>query len=258
MERPPIDPSKILAQRYNPANLRIQLRLAENLVAGLSEFEGEWNKFVDAMHQIIKVCEEGHVAPWDREELDELLKKVEAIRLDLASRQHIVLPEFRDPVAKFLRTSVRTYSDALWSLIGEVVTQRDGTILVPIEDDGELIYNVSLKNFEINVGEARAEIARRRRVLNDEVNKLSIVLEEAQRAQDEAHKLDLEKIQAVKLIPLVWARLKESTIGKIVWWFGEEPLRKWLLPLVVAGAAAAIPSIRHGIAAVVQWFLARF
>src|SRR2546423_218706 len=117
MERPRPDPSKILVQRLEPANLRIQLRLAENLVSGLDEFVREWDRFVVAMGKIIKLCEDEHLSLWDPQ-LDELLRKVESIRLDLASRQHIVLPDYRDPLAKILRTSVRMPSDALWSLIG--------------------------------------------------------------------------------------------------------------------------------------------
>ena len=240
----------------SPANLRVRLRLAENLVTGLDEFEHEWDSFVRAMHEILELCEEEHRSLWDPQ-LDELLKGVEAIRLDLASRMQIVLPEFRDPLAKFVRTSVRANSDALWSLIGET-SIVDGRMMVPIEDDGELRYQVSLKTFEINADEARGEITRRRRILKEDVSRLTIMLEEAERAKGEAHRLELEKSQAAKLSRLVWTRLRESPFGKIVWWFGEEPLRKVLPGLLVAGAAFVIPPIRHGIVALVQWVLSQF
>jgi len=45
-----------------------------------------------------------------------------------------------------------------------------------------------------------------------------------------------------------------ATIISIV----EEPFRKWLLALVVAVAATAIPAIRHTVVAVVQWFVSQF
>ena len=211
------------------------------------------------MHQIIKACEDDGVSLWDPG-LGELLRKADAIRLDLASRQQIVLPEFRDPLAKFLRTSVRTYSDALWTLIGVSARDSDGTVMLPLADDEEPLCQVSLRHFEINADEARGEIARRRRILNEDVSRLKIMLEEAERAQDEAHKVelenvqaaklaqfDVEKIRAVKLMPLVWARIKESKIGKLVWWFGEEPLRKLLGAALVAGAFA-----------LVRWLVSRF
>jgi predicted nucleotide-binding protein len=183
MERPRPDPSTVLARRFDLANLRVQLRLAENLVAALDDFEREWDRFVGGMHGIIKACDEEGVSLWDPG-FDEVLRKAEAIRLDLASRQQTVMPEFRDPLAKFLRTSVRTYSDALWTLIGVSARDSDGTLMLPLAGDGEPLYQVSPQHFEINADEARGEIARRRRILNEDVNKLTIMLEEAQRAPD--------------------------------------------------------------------------
>jgi hypothetical protein len=239
MERPQSDPSRILAHRYDLTNLRVQLRLAETLVTGLDEFEREWDRFVGAMHEMIKRCEKQGVSLWDDPRLEDGLKNAEAIRLDLASRQHIVLSELRDPLATFVRTSVRTYSHALWSLIGWTNTVN-GRMTVPIDDDGDSVYQVILKKFEINADEAHGEIARRRRTLVGDVNQLKIMLEEAQRATDEAHQLALEKVHAAKLIPLLWAKFKESKVGKVVWWFGEEPLKKLLVALFAAGAVTLV------------------
>jgi len=239
MERPRPDPSKILVQRLEPANLRIQLRLAENLVSGLDEFEREWNKFVEAMKEIITRCEQEDLYLYHLQ-LDRLLRDVEAIRLDLASRQHIVLPDYRDPLAKFVRTSVRTPSDALWSLIGLSQILADGRVIVPMDDEGHQVYNVSLKNFEINVDEARGEIGRRRRTLNEEVSRLKIMIEESERAQAEAHQLELRSVRSVKVMPLIWARFKESPVGNVVWWLGEDPLKKLLVALFAAGAVALV------------------
>jgi len=53
-------------------------------------------------------------------------------------------------------------------------------------------------------------------------------------------------------------RFKQSPVGKFLWWFGEEPLRKLLGSLVVAGVLAAIPPIRHAIASLVGWIISRF
>ena len=205
----------------------------------MDEFEREWDRFVVAMRETIKLCEEEHLSLWDPR-LDELLRKVESIRFDLASRQQTVLPDYRDPLAKILRTSVRTHSDALWSLIGLSRTDADGTVMVPIEEDGELVYQVSPKNFEINVDEARGEIARRRRSLNDDITTFKIMIEESERAHAQAYQLELQGGHSVKVMPLIWARLKASPVGKVVWWLGEEPLKKLLVALFAAGAVALV------------------
>jgi len=238
------------------ANLRVQLRLAEDVISALDDFERQWDKFVMMMGEIIRLCGEEHLTFWDPQ-LDELLKKVEAIRLDLASRQELVLPEFRDPLAKFIRTSVRSYSGDLWTLIGVFARDSDGTVVVPIGDDGEPTYEVSQRNFEINTDEARAEVVRRRRILTEDVRKLKVMIEEAERVWAEEHELELEKVHATKVVPLLWSRFKGSTVGRIVWWFGEEPLRKVLLGLLVAGAGVAIPPIRHGVADLIHRLLGR-
>lgn len=65
--------------------------------------------------------------------------------------------------------------------------------------------------------------------------------------------------------PLVWSppvgrlvRFKQSNVGKFLWWFGEEPLRKVLGSVLLAGVLAAIPPIRHVIANLLQWVLSVF
>jgi hypothetical protein len=51
----------------------------------------------------------------------------------------------------------------------------------------------------------------------------------------------------VKLPPrTMLVRFKESPVGKFLWWFGEEPLRKWLGAVLLAGVAA-----------LVKWLLSR-
>ncbi len=257
MERPHTDPSATLVRRFELANLRVQLRLVEHVLEELDEFDKLWDRFVLGLRKIIKPSEEKGL-PLSDPQLDDVLREVDAIRLDLASRQHIAVPDYRDPLAKFLRTGIRTFSNELWSLIGESFTQKDGTLLVPIDEEGESIYKVSLKNFEINVAEAGAEIARRRRVLKEDVRKLTIMLEEAERAHAEAHRLELERVQATALSHQAWTKFRESTLGKIVWWLGEEPLRKWLLGVLGVIVLGLIPPIRHGLGAFLQWVLSRF
>jgi len=66
--------------------------------------------------------------------------------------------------------------------------------MVPIDDDGGRVFKVSVRNFEINADEASGEIVRRRRTLVEDVNKLKIMIEEAQRAADEAQSLAWRRV----------------------------------------------------------------
>ena len=56
----------------------------------------------------------------------------------------------------------------------------------------------------------------------------------------------------------MWMRLKGTTAGRLVWWFGEEPLKKALGAAVVAVSVWVIPPIRHGVAALIRWIASFF
>ena len=66
------------------------------------------------------------------------------------------------------------------------------------------------------------------------------------------------RFSTVELPAIKVARFKESKVGKVLWWFGEEPLKKWLGAAVVAAAGVLIPPIRHAISAFFQWIVSRF
>jgi hypothetical protein len=245
MERPTADPSKTLALRYDLANLRVQRRQLQHDLEELDKFEQVWEEFVRGLGEGIRACQEKRLSFWDPQ-LDLRLKLVETLRLDLAGRQYTVLTELSDPMGKFLHTSVLVPSKDLLTLFFVVDVDQYGTVRVPIGDFDEERYEASETKFERNAAEARVEITRRRRRLQADETKLTIMLEEAQRAQDEANKFELDKIKAARLMPLVVARLKDSKVGKIVWWLGEEPLKKALIALLVA--LAAISPARHWVA----------
>ena len=62
-------------------------------------------------------------------------------------------------------------------------------------------------------------------------------------------------VPPVSRTQMVLAKVKGSTVGRVLWWFGEEPLRKLLGSLLVGGVLAAIPPIRHVFVALLKWIL---
>ncbi len=240
----------LAGQRFDVANLRVQIRIAEQLRERLNDYEQRWDRFVLMMRAILDACERGRLSLWGPK-LADGLKNAEDARLDLASRQPTLFPDCRDPLAKFLHTSVRTFSPALWELIGDAVVDDDGKTLVPVDDDGELIYDVSLRRFEINAEEARAEIARHRHDVEAQVRKQRTMLEEAERAVADEHVRQLEKLRTASVTRLAWDKLKGSWLGKVVWWFVEEPLRNLLWGGILA--LIAIPPVRNAALALLRW-----
>lgn len=218
-----LDSSAAVARRFDVANLRVQIRQAQHRLDELDIFQDRWDEFAGYLHMIIAACEKPPGSFWDPR-FDDLLREAEAIRLDLATRHHIAIQDYRDPLAKFVRTSVRKDSEDLWSLIGDTVTGRRGEVLVHPDDGGN--DAVSSRVFELNSQEARAQIVRRRRDLQEEIGTLRIMLEEAEHAN--------------KLWPIVWEKVKKSALGRFLWWFGEEPLRKVLGGLATIVILAAL------------------
>src|SRR6266702_364141 len=228
----------LVRERFSVANLRVQIRIAEQALEELTDFERRWARFERVLGATLNGCERGRLSLWGPKLADGLASADDA-RLDLASRQPALFPDCRDPLAKFLRTGVRTFSPALWDLIGETYVDEDGNdVLVPVDDDGNEIYEVSVRRFEINALEAR-------------VRKQRTMLEEAERAVAEEHARDLEKLRAASLTHLTWHKFREGRLGRVVWWFVEEPLRNLLWAGVLA--LVVVPPIRDTLLALLRW-----
>jgi hypothetical protein len=240
----------LVDERFDVANLRVQIRIAEQVLEGLTDFERRWDRFVLALRATLAACEKGRLSLWGPR-LADGLESADHARLDLASRQPALFPDCRDPLRKFLRTSVRTFTPALWDLIGDTYVNDAGKVLVPITEDGEPVYDVSLRSFEINAQEARAEIARHRHDIEAEIRKHKTMLEEAERSVADQRSHELAKVRASSFTRLAWHSFKLSPIGKGLWWFVEEPLRNLLWAGVLA--LFAIPAIRNAILALFRW-----
>jgi hypothetical protein len=218
------------------------LRETEHLLAALDEAETLWDEFIQTLGRVVAARADDDTPFWNPSGT-EALKRVENLRIDLASRQQELFPAYRDPLAKFLRTTVRTFSPALWELLGRFIYDG-GQMLLPLGIDDETVYKVDLSRFEINAGEARGEIARRRRELQATHRQQNALLDETQRAYDEEHSraLALERARGGHFWTSFRAKLK-----RLLWWFVEVPIRNllWLIALIIV--FAAVPSSR-------QWF----
>jgi hypothetical protein len=241
----------LVRERLSVANLRVQIRIAEQVLEGLIDFARRWDRFVLVLRATLDACEKGRLSIWGPK-LADGLESADDARLDLASRQPALFPDCRDPLAKFLRTGVRTFSPALWELIGETYVDEDGNdVLVPVDDDGNEIYEVNVRRFEINALEAKAEIARHRHEVEAQIRKQRTMLEEAERAVANEHARQMEKLRATSLTGLALAKLRGSWLGKVVWWFVEEPLRNLLWAGVLA--LVAIQPAREAVFALLRW-----
>ncbi len=241
----------ILARRFDVPNLRSQIRNAQALLVELAEFERLWDLFVAQLRQIFEACG-GNGQAMGNPKFEEPLRDAERLRLDLASRQATVLQTYREPLAQFLRTSVRAPSVPLLQLIGETRVEG-GRTLVPMDEWGGSEFKISLRQFETQADEARNEIAIRRRDLEAQIRIQQIALEEAEQAIREDHAHELEKIRAASFWRLVSRKFRGTRLGKLVWWFIEEPVRNliWLLALVVV--FTAVPSLRGCVAGAGAW-----
>ncbi len=219
------------------------MRETEHLLREFAPFEALWAEFIGTLGTV--VAERGNANeefwhPLGRE----ALRRVEALRIDLASRQQDLLPAYRDPLAKFLRTSVLAYTPDLWELLGRFIYDG-GQVLLPMGYDQQAKYEVDQNRFEISVGEARVEIARRRRELETQLRQQNVLLEETQRAADEAHAraLELQRAQGGGFWKPLWSKLR-----RLFWWFAEEPVRRnllWLIALIIL--FAVVPPHGNGL-----------
>ena len=211
------------ARQFDVAGLRAQIREGEHLLQELDDFQQVWRRFTNQLREILQQCEKSRQSLWDPG-VEEALRKADALRLDLAARQQTVLPDYRDPLATLLRTSLRSFSDPLWQLIGTHIVEN-GRTLVPIDDDGRELLEVSPKQLEITVAESESELARRRRYLETEIHRNRSSLEEAER---------LLREQPVATTP--GSKLEVPATVTVRWALQHVPVSWWL---ILAGALVA-------------------
>ena len=222
----------LAGQRFDVANLRVQIGEAEHTLRELDEFEVIWTEFTKLFGEVVQKCEKELLSLW-HPAVEEALKRADGMRLDLSSRQPLVLPDYRDPLATLLRTSLRTFSVPLWRLIGNVI-EEDGRLMVPMGGTGQELHEVSLRRFEITIEESRGELARRRRDLQTYLRRTRASLEEVERAVGEA-----------QIPPIATSPLELPDKVTVRWAVQHVPVSWWLI-LVGAFVATFGAGLRVG------------
>ena len=154
-----------------------------------------------------------------------------------------------------MRTSLREFSRDLWHLIGDVWMDDNGKMHIPTDEEGP-VYQVSVERFEISTQQASAEIARHRHDLEAQLRWRKTMLEEAQIAVAEEHARDLEKVRSSALARLALDKLRRSSLGRIIWWFVEEPLRNLLWAGIIA--LITITPLRNAVLSFFRWAASLF
>jgi hypothetical protein len=156
-------------------------------------------------------------------------------RLELRSRLSTVFrPYAKDPLARFLRNSLRVPTDDFYSLMGTFAGHAKGA--------------VSISRFDLAVAESNSLLAEYRRELEDEIRsargRLDISLQLAEEAKGdvaEERSFDLAKLKATVTPTFrAWVeQRRESWPWKFVWPFVEKPLLNlvWVPATAVAVAA---------------------
>src|SRR5690348_12995233 len=228
------------------ATTRAQIRETEHLLRALERFEHGWDEFEQLFRQIIDACTAANISLW-APPVAKPLRKLEMMRVELDARQQGLLPAYRDPLAKFLRTSVRIFSPPLWELIGEFIYDG-GQMLLPMDDADGTLYALDMTRFEINAGEVKGEIARRRLELEGQLRQQTTLLEEMQSSPSHKPEVTLSalikkcigKVPFPSLRRFLWAAFVDhikTSVGVI------------LVALVIGLSSHFFPNIVHALRA---------
>lgn len=230
---------RALQQRFDAANLRVQIATTGHRLKELDAFEHDFRDFTGQLRPLIQGCSGSDWPPQDQMTLPRVLA-VEQLRLDLRSRISTAFsPYVADPLGMFLNTSLRAYDP-----------RQDKLFCVTLRDDtGEPTERVvSANEFEALVAECESIITAYRRDQKEQLRLQSSMLEEATRLGEEAARElreerahELAKAQAT-ITPTfrTWVEVRrQSWPWKYVWPFVAKPLRNLLVLLIVGAGLAA-------------------
>lgn len=207
------------------AELRAKYRALLDQLPAVYGFEALWDRFVDRLRPMVAQIDGEAWNPAD-ERIVADVAAVDAMRLDLYSRQSTTLPAYRDPLNAILYTSLRVPSPTFYRLFGPVITH---------EEVGSMTLQVmSLARFEAQVAEAKADIVRYRLEIEDQIRREGARLHDLQ--------------DAVPNLVLV-------TIRSLLWKNWRRKLVTTALTLLVG---ALIPPVRAVAAALWHWIRSYF
>lgn len=204
------------------AELRAKYGALLDQLPAVYGFEALWDRFAEHLRPLVAQMDGEAWNPAD-ERIAAEVPAVDAMRLDLYSRQSTALPSYRDPLNMILQTSIRAPSPMLYRLFGPIVQSE--------ELWGETLQVMSLGRFDAQVAEARADIVRYRMELLDQIGREGGRLHELQDA-----------------LP----QLVLATIRSLLWKNGRRKLVTTATALILG---ALTPPVRA--AAVFLWRLVR-
>lgn len=229
---------RALQQRFDAANLRVQIATTGHRLKELDVFERDFRDFTGQLRPLIQGCSGSDWPPQDPKTQPRVLA-ADLLRLDLRSRIATSFsPYVADPLGMFLNTSLRAYDPRQEKLFCVIKRDHAGEPAARV---------VSTNEFEALVAESDSIITAYRRDQQEQLRLQSSILEEATRLGEEAARdlreeraHELAKAQA-SIIPTfrAWVEVRrQSWPWKYVWPFVKKPLRTLLL-LLLAGAALA-------------------
>jgi hypothetical protein len=213
---------------HDLVTLKVELREARTALEKLAGFEEMFGEFCRPLVQAVQQFDSGMWEP-EGTVMAVVVANADLARIQLSALQGQVLPKYQDPLAKLLRTNLRTGSRALYELLGVVAAREDMT--------GEPFYVISTSGCARTMAECQGQIDERRHELNADVTRLTATIEEVESEQgrQRAHEIALAQTGATKAFA---AKVK----GSFRWLF-EGTLRKvilWTLGLLATFLAGSL------------------
>lgn len=230
---------RAMQQRFDAANLRVQIATTAHRLKELEAFERDFRNFAGQLRPLIQGCAGSDWPPEDPTRRPGVLA-ADLLRLDLRSRITTAFsPYVADPLGMFLNTSLRAYDPRQEKLFCVIRRDQAGEPAARV---------VSTNEFEALIAECESIITAYRRDQQEQLRLQNSMLGEATRLGEEAAQElrderahDLAKAQAT-ITPTfrAWVEVRrQSWPWKYVWPFVAKPLRSFLLLLLIGGALAA-------------------
>jgi hypothetical protein len=201
------------------AEIRANYRQLPPRVMAVNTFEILWDQFVARLRPLVRQLDGQPWNPVDPRIANEV-EAIDDLRLDLEGRQSTAIPKYHDPLATILRASLRAPTLTLYEVFGPL--ESHGVVQRPI---------LNYQRFNAQVAEAKADIVRYRRELEDEIQREGIRLREL---QDAGASLILATIRS-----LLWKNATRRTVTVI-----GALVVGWLTPPVRAAVAAVVMWLR--------------
>src|SRR5258705_2252264 len=99
--------TKATQATHDLVTLKVQLREAKAVLGKLGDFEKLFDQFCQPLRKAVEQLHGGRWQPGGTL-VNVVVLEADGLRLQLSEMEGLVLPRYRDPLAKLLRTSLRT------------------------------------------------------------------------------------------------------------------------------------------------------